>query len=135
MIGGRRLAVEVVNIIEIINPASEKYSDAGIAADEKSLSYQGKSLPLIRLADLIPEEVRRGGGSSRILISEYEGKEAALVVDSVEEIIRLSEEDMMSVESPQSGLSPDALAGTFRVDDREIGVISLGKILRQSRVI
>ncbi len=42
MIGGRRLAVDVANIIEIINPASEKYSDAGIAADEKSLSYQGK---------------------------------------------------------------------------------------------
>lgn len=130
-ISGRWVGVDVTDIIEIVKPED---STLRAGADKQTISYRGNTIPIISLADILIGGQVKYETSHRILISEMGDKAAGLVVDSAEEIIRISRESLQSHADIETGLNADVLEGIITMDDRRIHIVSLERIYQLAQV-
>ena len=132
-LGGRWLGVDATQVVEIINPSSEKAIGTSLNTSGKSFSYHGQILPAIYLSDVLLNQRRTYDSNCRILVADYDGQLAGLVVDSAEEIIRVPEGTIVPVgETIDQQLN--GLSGMLETEERKIDIISLKKIFELARV-
>jgi chemotaxis signal transduction protein len=128
------LGIEVRNIIEIVKPSAGISSGLKSGQSDARISYAGTDIPVVYLAESIFGRSAEFDDSKRILISEADGKTAALIVDSVEEIIRTDPESIYKTEAATGEVNAEVIAGILETDDKEILVVSVEKIYQLAHV-
>jgi len=73
--------------------------------------------------------VPRGGGGGTLLVLEAEGTRFGMLVDDVEDLVRVDPERWRSV--PQTGAATTGLAGVLDLDGRLAGVVEMAGIRAQ----
>ncbi len=124
-----RLALDVNKVREIIIPGLNGNTSPEKILNEKMIAYQDQQIPIIILANFlfsIPSEIP---DDFRIIICEINKKTFGLLVDNADEIVRLSQEDIISTDKNSSEIKTDFLDGKFADDDKEIYIVAPDKIL------
>jgi chemotaxis signal transduction protein len=124
------LGIDVKNIIEIIKPTAAISSELERKATDTGMSYREKNIPVVYLAEMVFGQPAEFDGSMRILISEAGGKVAALIVDSVEEIIRTDPDSVRKNEQS----SEEAISGILEADEKKIHLVSVEKVYQLAHV-
>jgi len=134
-IGGRWLGVDASKIVEIVNPASDEHAGMEIKKDSNTISYHGKILQTIQLADILIGTHTHYDTAQRILISEVGERMAGLIVDSAEEIVRIPKENIVAIDPTQSDLNIESLEGTIEMEEKKISILSLDKLYQMTGVV
>jgi len=124
-----RLALDINKVVEIIIPGVGGSTSSDKILAEKSMKFQDKQITIITLGDYlfnIPTDSPEG---FRIILCEIEGKQLGLLVDNADEIIRLSQDRIISTEKCSPLIKTDILDGKFVEDEKEIYIVAPDKIL------
>ncbi|UCD93896.1 MAG: chemotaxis protein CheW [Candidatus Zixiibacteriota bacterium] len=124
------LGIDVKNIIEITKPTAGITTELEKGAIDGGLSFRDKKIPVVFLAEMVFGQPAKFDGSMRILISEAGSKMAALIVDSVEEIIMIAPESIRGKEQP----ADEAIAGVLETEERKIYLVSVEKVYQLAHV-
>ena len=73
--------------------------------------------------------------STRIVIVEIEGEQVGLIVDSVSEVLRLSEDQIKPPPTNVAGIRTEFLQGVGKVDDRLLVILKMGKLLTTEELV
>jgi len=124
-----RLALEVNKVREIIIPGLNAGTTPEKILSEKKMVFQDRKIPVIILADFLFDIPSNRPERFRIVVCEINDKAIGLLVDSADEIIRLSKENIISTDKSSQKLRTDFLDGKFVDDNREIFIVAPDKIL------
>lgn len=124
-----RLALDVNKVCEIIIPGLNGNTSPEKILNEKKMMYQDQQIPIIILANFLFSIPPETPDDFRIIICEINNKIFGLLFDSADEIVRLSQENIMSTDKNSSEIKTDFLDGKFVDDDKEIYIVAPDKIL------
>ena len=116
------LGIDVGNVVEIIKPKSNDV----LKSDR--FDFEGKKLPVVNLADLLLGEQIKSDTDKRVLISEFDGNKAALIVDSAEEILSVENDESNSLEASSIPLNSEYLDGYLAFEERNVYLVSPVKL-------
>jgi len=116
------LGIDVGNVVEIIKPKSNDV----LKSDR--FDFEGKKLPVVNLADLLLGEQIKSDTDKRVLISEFDGNKAALIVDSAEEILSVENDESNSLEASSIPLNSEYLDGYLALEERNVYLVSPVKL-------
>lgn len=116
------LGIDVGNVVEIIKPKSNDV----LKSDR--FDFEGKKLPVVNLADLLLGEQIKSDTDKRVLISEFDGNKAALIVDSAEEILSVENDESNSLETSSIPLNSEYLDGYLAFEERNVYLVSPVKL-------
>jgi chemotaxis signal transduction protein len=128
-VGGHWLGIETAKILEIVNSDQKNLYRFNGSAERDSVNYQGQSIPAINMSRFITGDDDHIVTTGRILVSELNKQRYGLIVDSAEEIIRISPEMAETLMPCSPDINSEAVVETFEIDDRKIHIISLDKVL------
>jgi purine-binding chemotaxis protein CheW len=131
-IGGHWLGIEIDKIVEIATPGEKGLSKLG--DNDDTLTYRGATIPAIYLPEVLTGDQIRYHTANRVLISETNNQTVGLVVDSVEEIVRMSKETIKPLEPGVTPLKNEMLAGYVDIDERRINIVSLENVMAISAI-
>ena len=123
---GQWLGIDVHNVMEIATPGEKGLSK--LMDDSNIMNYNGKDIPAVYLNELLSGDPVKYQKSNRVLISESNDQKYGLVVDSAEEIIRTTKDNLKPLTNVK-GLTDSAFKGTINIDDREIKILSLRNLV------
>lgn len=124
-ISGYWLGFDIHNILEIVNPGLLGNKQAIL---QESMPYHGDSISIVSLSDYLLSNSVKYEASNRILISEINDRKAGLIVDSAEEIIRISPDEINpSIKFP-AALNSDILDGIIETEEKQIYIFSIEKL-------
>jgi len=133
-IGGFRLAFDVTCVSEIIKPDTSPYRIEHSDGETATINYSGQKIPVIYLSDIIHGDRERYITSYRALITSWQGRRAAIVVDSADEIIRIAAGDVKSPTEIVADIDIAPLEGMINIDEDKIHIVSVEKIFNLARV-
>lgn len=124
--------IENVNIIEKMStitrvPNTQSYIKGVI-------NLRGEIIPIIDLAVKFGLEVTEDTESTRIIILTIDGATVGIRVDSVSEVINLSESSIENVSNFSSELSDEYIIGAAKLDNRIVTLLDIGKMLKISEL-
>ena len=93
------------------------------------INLRGDIIPIIDLRERFGIERQDYVDTSRIIVVEMEGKSIGMVVDSVESVIRLSQDDVVPPPSLVGGLSEKYLNGVGKFGEKLIVLLNIDRIL------
>ncbi len=129
-----RLALDINKVVEILIPGVGGSTSPEKIIAEKSMKYEDKQIPIITLADYLFNIPTDNPEDFRIILCEIDGKILGLLVDNADEIIRLSQDNIMSTEKCSPLIKTDFLDGKFVEDEKEIYIVAPDKILSVVKV-
>ncbi len=96
---------------------------------EGVINLRGEVIPVIDLRKRfgLPDAERTD--DSRIIIVEVEERMVGLTVDSVSEVIRLSNKQIQDAPTQVAGGQTDLIMGVGKIEDRMLIILNLGRIL------
>ncbi|MGI6049591.1 MAG: chemotaxis protein CheW [Acetivibrionales bacterium] len=96
---------------------------------EGFLNLRGKVLTVFNLRERFNMPIREIDSDTRILIINYKDMLLGFIVDSVTEIIRVPEEEIVDVPDMLDNVNRRYLANVAKVDEKLILILDLDKIL------
>ena len=102
---------------------------------EGVINMRGEVIPVIDLRKRfgLPEAERTD--ESRIIIVEVEERMVGLIVDSVREVLSLSNQQIQEAPSQVAGGKTDLITGVGKVEDRMLIILDLDRILTSEEQI
>lgn len=117
---------EIVRLLKIVNIPFAPSHVKGI------FNFRGQIIPLISLNDCLGLPQKEADQESRIMVIEFSGKMAGLLVDSVMEVTRYN---LSEIESPDGiGNNHECISGFIQRDANILQVINLEKLLEQIKL-
>ena len=120
--------VDIASVIEIIRIEAITKVPGSPAFIEGIINLRGKVIPVMDLCtrfSLPPSEVT---DSTRVIIVEAEVT-IGIIVNSVSEVLRLTESNIEPIPSIITGSSANALRGIALIDNRMVTLLDLGKLI------
>lgn len=96
---------------------------------EGFLNLRGKVLTVFNLRERFNMPIREIDSDTRILIINYKDMLLGFIVDSVTEIIRVPEEEIVDVPDMLDNVNRRYLANVAKVDEKLVLILDLDKIL------
>jgi len=125
-IRGHWLGIDIGNVVEILKPESQRLSS--LTSETGTFEFEGRTLTAIHMGDVLLGEQIKYDTSNRVLISKLGDIRAGLIVDSAEEIVRVDEDVIGSIESTIAPLRKEYLDGCLNLEDRKVYLISTDKL-------
>jgi purine-binding chemotaxis protein CheW len=95
---------------------------------EGVINLRGKIIPIVDLRKRLGFNSRAYDKSTRIIVVELEGLILGFIVDSVSEVLRVSESTVEPPPSIMGGIESDYIEGVGKLDDRLLILLELGKV-------
>lgn len=92
------------------------------------INLRGKIIPVISLAERFNIETQTSGDSLRIVVSYVDDKVIGLIVDSVSEVLRLSDETIEPVPPTLARIEVAYLKGVAKLEKRLVILIDMEKL-------
>nr|MBN2277047.1 chemotaxis protein CheW [candidate division Zixibacteria bacterium] len=127
-IKGFWMGIEVSRVAEIISsdiaggPANELHGGNG------TFAYRGNNIPIISLTGILFDDYIHYEQSNRILVIEWDGNLFGLTVDSVDEILRITDENVIADQGSESDFKADIFEGAIIQQNKKIFVVSLERV-------
>jgi purine-binding chemotaxis protein CheW len=115
---GEDYALPITSVREIIRYTTPKATGAASGLIQGMISLRGHVLPVIDMSTLVGRTLEVNEGT-KILVVELAQNAIGLIVDSVEEVLLVSADDIEPIPAGDSGLG-DQIA---KVDDRLITLV------------
>ena len=122
-LGGEHYALAIEDVQEIIRYAEPRSVAARVAWVRGVISLRGRILPIYDIAARIgiPSQI---GEQAKIVIVEAGPDTAGVIVDSVEEVLTVTEDQFENA----PGADPDLIKAIVRIEDRLVLVLTLTTI-------
>jgi len=130
-LAGQCYGVNVAKVREVILPTKVTASPDQPDAVMGMFNLRGKVLPLVDLHhyfDLGPRE-QQGPDNRRIIVTEFNGQMGAFLVDAVEQIHRMSWQNMREVPAIHEGGSHFSVTGVTEINDKLILMLDFESIV------
>jgi len=127
-IGSQWLGIDASMVLEIMKSDSGENPISSISGGEPTLSFQGKNIPTVSLSEMLLENHITYQQANRILISQLGDSVAGLIVDSVEEIIRMEPGQIKADGYQNPGFKSEIFEGIIDQDDKRVYIVSLKKL-------
>ncbi len=95
---------------------------------EGVINLRGKIIPIVDLRKRLGFINRQYDKSTRIIVVELDGLVLGFIVDSVSEVLRISENTVEPPPSMVSGIDSEYIDGVGKLDDRLLILLELKKI-------
>lgn len=95
---------------------------------EGVINLRGKIIPVVDLRKRLGFEGRSFGKSTRIIVVELEGMVLGFIVDSVSEVLRISESTVEPPPSLVSGMESEYIEGIGKLENRLLLLLELKKV-------
>lgn len=130
-LAGQSFGVNVAKVREVILPVKATASPDRPNAVKGMFNLRGKVLPLVDLYEYFKYTPREEACSDdrRIIVTEFNGQMSAFLVDAVEQIHRMSWQNVREVPSMLEGKNHVAVTGVTEIDDRLILMLDFESIV------
>jgi len=128
-------AINLEHTIEIIPPRKMSPVSDTIQPLPKHFEYEDGLIPIIDLWRPLKNRERASLTDTILVITEWGGEKAALLVDSADEILRIDGKDSAEIRFVSDGTKNDLIEARLNTDDRNLPVINISGIYRLSGVI
>jgi len=130
-IGDEEFAIDIMNVQEIIKMTDITEIPGTADFVEGVVNLRGGVLPVIDLRKRFSLEDREKTDSNRIVVANYNGTATGIIVDSVSEVLQLSEADVEPPPPVVSGIEASYIEGIGKMNNGErfIIILELGRIL------
>lgn len=95
---------------------------------EGVINLRGKIIPIVDLRKRLGFNSRAYDKSTRIIVVELDGLVLGFIVDSVSEVLRVSESTVEPPPSIMGGIESDYIEGVGKLDNRLLILLELGKV-------
>ena len=95
---------------------------------EGVINLRGKIIPIVDLRKRLGFNSRAYDKSTRIIVVELDGLILGFIVDSVSEVLRVSESTVEPPPSIMGGIESDYIEGVGKLDNRLLILLELGKV-------
>ena len=102
---------------------------------EGVINLRGEVIPVIDLRKRFSLSAVDRTDESRIIIVEVEDRMVGLTVDSVSEVIRLSNKQIQEAPNQMAGEQTNLILGVGKIDDRMLIILNLERILTSEEQI
>jgi chemotaxis signal transduction protein len=126
-VGQYLFGLDVQNAVEIIGLKGGQVPVTPITDD--NFVYEGQSLKSLHLAELLLGSSLRTPNDYRVIIAEKGRRRFGLLVDSAEEIIRVTKEDIIKPESLNENLRAENISGMIIKNEKAVYIINIKKLL------
>jgi len=130
----KKYALDIKRIIEVARIGSEGYMAAKGGDGEDVIIYGKMQLPLRCLAGILFGIDSPPSENRRVLILEFGGQMTGLLVDSVEEILRIGRDQIGLPEKVPEDLANEFYEGVIKTDEENIYILSFEKLGRMIKV-
>ena len=122
-------AVEIHQVKEVLRLGKITPIPQTLDFVEGVIDLRGEVIPIIDLRKRFDLCIGERNGEARIAIVEINGKDMGLIVDSMNEVLRLPEEQIHPPPDGIAGARTDLIKAVGKKDERLIILLNLGKIL------
>jgi len=95
---------------------------------EGVINLRGKVIPVIDLRKKFEMEIREWGKDTRIIVCDVDGHQIGMIVDSVEEVLRIPSSTIEPAPKILTSINSDYISGLAKLDDRLLIFLDIGKI-------
>ena len=95
---------------------------------EGVINLRGKIIPIVDLRKRLGFNGKAYDKSTRIIVVELDGLILGFIVDSVSEVLRVSESTVEPPPSIMGGIESDYIEGVGKLDNRLLILLELGKV-------
>jgi purine-binding chemotaxis protein CheW len=127
----RRFGIDISNIIEILGPGNHFPDSSGLSAEKVRIKYKDSKIPVIDLRKFLFNTIDSEFDTIRIILSELNGRHTGIIVDAVDEIIRIANDNLTIPDSMPANIAPEAVTGVFRQDEDMIFILSPDQLYKQ----
>jgi purine-binding chemotaxis protein CheW len=99
---------------------------------EGVINLRGKIIPIVDLRKRLGFDGRAYDKSTRIIVVELEGIVLGFIVDSVSEVLRISENTVEPPPALVAGIDAEYIEGVGKLDDRLLILLELKKVFTAS---
>ncbi len=128
-LGERDFAVDIRRIIEIIYFRAVTPMPEAPEFVEGVVDLRGKIIPILDLRKIIKIPEVEMGDPNHILIIRTQKRMVGVIVDSVQEVLRISLRNLQSPHATLGRKSSPHLKGVYRNNDHLIFILTLEKLL------
>lgn len=129
-LGGEEFGVEIVKVQEIIRMPDITHIPQSPDFVEGVINLRGKIIVVINLDKRFNLNLKEVDENSRIIVVEIENNVVGMIVDSVNEVLRIPKSSVEPApDLVLSQISRDYLKGVGKVDDRLLILLDLAKVL------
>jgi purine-binding chemotaxis protein CheW len=128
---GEEFAIDILKVQEIIRMMDMTRIPNTPEFIQGVINLRGKVVPVIGLRQRFALEHREADAQSRIVVVEVAGTVAGLVVDSVSEVLRISE---AIVEPPPKlvRMDRDYISGVGKLQDRLLMLLDVDRLMNEA---
>lgn len=128
-IGKELYGVDIASVQEIVRvPAVTEVPDAPVFL-EGVINLRGRIVPVIDLRKRLRLPAAGRTKSTRVLITEVEGRVVGLLVDAASEVLKILIESIEGPPEMISAIGVEYIVGVAKVEDRLIILLDLKKVL------
>lgn len=121
--------IEILQVKEIIKcQKTVKVPDAP-GFIEGVINYRDSTTPVIDLTKRFSMGEKEKTDSSRIIVTNINGKHIGFVVDSVEEVLKISEESIDTVPEIMGGIDKQYINGVGKLGERLVILLDVNEVL------
>jgi purine-binding chemotaxis protein CheW len=129
-LGDEEFAVNVAQVQEIVRLTTITAVPRAPHYVEGVLNLRGRIVPVIDLAKRFGLPPHERTKTTRVVITEVEGRTVGMLVDAVTEVIRLAAGAIEPTpEALKDGLNADYITGIGKVDERLLIMLDLPRVL------
>ena len=128
-LGREEFAVEVTQVREIMRMEEITRMPKSPHFVEGIINLRGQIIAVVELARRLNLEAGEKSGDTRIIVVEAEDIKVGMIVDSVSEVLRISEDAVEASPTLATDISATYLQGVVKQDNRLIIMLDLTKVL------
>ena len=128
-LGREEFAVEVTQVREIMRMEEITRMPKSPHFVEGIINLRGQIIAVVELAKRLNIETAEKSGETRIIVVEAEEIKVGMIVDSVSEVLRISEDAVEGSPTLATDISATYLRGVVKQDSRLIILLDLTKVL------
>jgi purine-binding chemotaxis protein CheW len=129
LLSGEEYAIDIMRVQEIIRISSITRVPKMPDFVEGVINLRGKVIPVVDLRARFELEKQEDDKHSRIVVVELSGKITGLIVDSVSQVLNISNDEIEPAPSIGSKVSSEFILGVGKVGERLIILLEIDKIL------
>jgi purine-binding chemotaxis protein CheW len=130
-VGEEEFAVDILNVQEINRMTDLTRVPNSPAYIKGVINLRGKVIPIIDLRKRLELAFKENDSNTRIIVIEINEKVVGFIVDRVNEVMRISKDNMESPPTMVSGIDKDFITYIAKLEDRLLILLDLEKVIRK----
>ena len=128
-LGSSLFGIEILNVQEVMRAVKATRLLRSAPFVEGIIDFRGEVIPLIHLGKRLSLAGSQVEDGAMVIVVELRGRRAGLVVDSVAEIVTLTDDQALSLPLDIGGLRPEYIRGLSTTKDGLLIVLDVEKLL------